>query len=289
MTRPPWFKEFASKFRSDAIVRKMSLSDVGVRTHLRAASWDCDEPGTLPADNREIGKITGIDPRIIRRFRTKYPELYSESDGKLHDLELVEQARKYREISEERSKAGKSGGKKRQAIAKQMPPEEEVEAELEGDGCSLMQFPQDQPESKLQERTPPPFESKTAIRKALRGMNFNEAGDPIRAHLEAGIFRTEIGEAYYDATQAGMSPEDCVREAVSVGALTLMMNRGLELQYLNEEELAISAWEQIRPSVAALCLVQDFETRTLHVIAVVTRVLTGIALEHVAASADRLG
>jgi hypothetical protein len=148
----------------------------------------------------------------------------------------------------------------------------------EGEG-SLMQFSQDQSASKPQELIQTPFPTKKAIKETAEYINANVADGPPRAHLEKGLFRTEIGKAYSDATQAGMSPQDCVREAISAGAVTLLMNRGAELQDLGRERLEGSVWERIRPNVAALCLVRDFETRRLHVIAVVTRCITDVALE----------
>jgi hypothetical protein len=91
----------------------MSLSDVGVQTHLEAASWDSEDPGTLPADEREIGKITGIDPRIIRRFLVKYPEIFRESSGRLRNEKLCQQWEKLRQSKQELSDAGKRGNEKR--------------------------------------------------------------------------------------------------------------------------------------------------------------------------------
>jgi hypothetical protein len=40
-----------------------------------------------------------------------------------------------------------------------------------------------------------------------------------RAHLESGIFRKKIAAAYFDATRAGMKPDECIREAITAGAL----------------------------------------------------------------------
>jgi hypothetical protein len=149
-------------------------------------------------------------------------------------------------------------------------------------GSSLMQFSQDQSASKPQELIHTPLPIKKVIKRTAEHMNPDTHGYWPRAHLEGGIYRAEIGNAYRDVTRAGMSPEACVREALFAGAMTLMDNRGDELQDLDREDLEDRAWERIRPNLAALCLVQNFETRTLHVIAVVTRVLTEIAVEHLA-------
>jgi hypothetical protein len=154
-----------------------------------------------------------------------------------------------------------------------------VEAIRKEGGSSFMQFSQDQSASKPQELIQDPFPIKKAIKKSAELMNIKTAGDPMRAHLEAGIYRKEIGDVYYDAAVNDTPPEECVRDAVSAGARTLMMNRGVELRDLGRESLEHRAWERIRPSVAVLCLVQDFETRRLHVIAVVTRCITDVAFE----------
>jgi hypothetical protein len=261
-------------------VRKMSLSDVGVRAHLRAASWDSDEPGTLPPDPREIGKITGIDPRIIRKFLAKYPGLFSESSGKLYDTELCEQARNYREISEERSKAAKSSHPRKPAIAEQKQTDKEVDREGEGEGCSLMQFPQDQQEAKLQEPVPTRSQVEKAIGKTAKRLDpASNRNEDQRAHLESGIYRKKIGDAYFDATRAGMTPDECVREAITAGALTLAGNRSVELKGLRHEELAEHVWERLRKNLSALHALKSFEIQSGQVVAVVTRNLTDVALE----------
>jgi hypothetical protein len=100
-----------------------------------------------------------------------------------------------------------------------------------------------------------------------------------RAHLEAGIFRNQIRNAYFDAGNAGMSPNDCIREAIDAGALSLVCNRSVELGGLSHWELAAQAWEVIRPNAAALCAVRGSGSRMRHVVAVVTRTLADAALE----------
>ena len=259
-------------------MRKMSLSDVGVRSHLRAASWDSDEPGTLPSDPREIGKITGIDPRIIRKFLAKYPGLYSESTGKLYDTELCEQARNYREISKERSKAARSSHPRNPAIAGQKQTDTEVDRE--GEGCSLMQFPQDQQNAKLQEPGTTSSLFKKEFRKTVKRLDpASNRNEDQRAHLESGIYRKKVEDAYFDATRAGMTPDECVREAITAGALTLAGNRSIELKGLRHEELAEHVWERLRKNLSALHTLKSFEIQSGQVVAVVTRNLTDVALE----------
>jgi hypothetical protein len=104
-----------------------------------------------------------------------------------------------------------------------------------------------------------------------------------RAHLQAGIFRKKIGAAYFDASQAGMNPSACLREAITEGALTLLYNRSVELRGLSHHELVTTVWEQIRPNAAVLCGVRGRDggrdALIRHVTAVVTRSLADAALE----------
>jgi hypothetical protein len=100
-----------------------------------------------------------------------------------------------------------------------------------------------------------------------------------RAHLEAGIFRRKISAAFFDACLAGLPPAECLREAIAEGALTLLANRSVELSGLRHEQLAREVWEQLRPGAATLLAVQPSGARSRQVVAVVTRCLTGAALE----------
>jgi hypothetical protein len=100
-----------------------------------------------------------------------------------------------------------------------------------------------------------------------------------RAHLAAGIFRNKIRNAYFDAGDAAMSPNECIREAIYAGALSLVCNRSVELRGLSHQELAAQAWEVIRPNAATLWAVRSSGSRTRHVVAVVTRSLADAALE----------
>jgi|SRR5882672_2173407 len=99
-----------------------------------------------------------------------------------------------------------------------------------------------------------------------------------RMHLANGIYRKKIDAAYFDATRARMKPEECVREAIAAGALTLLGNRSAELRGLTREALAAEVWNRIRHAVATLHQM-DFETRRKHVVGVVTRCLADAAFE----------
>jgi len=150
---------------------------------------------------------------------------------------------------------------------------------LEG-GCSLLQFSQDQQRTKLQEPVPTLSRSEKAIgntAKPIRASFATHGGQ--RPHLEAGIYRKKIEAAYFDATRAGMKPDECLQEAIYAGALSLVGNRSVELTGLDHTTLAAGAWDRIRSGVAVLHAMKNFEPRSKQVVAVVTRCLTAIALE----------
>ena len=159
------------------------------------------------------------------------------------------------------------------------PVTRRVEGKEEG-GAPLMQFSQDQQDPKLQEQVPISRQVKKTIRKISEQMHTSAATNGgQRARLEAGIHRKEIGQAYFDATNANMEPDECIRQAILAGALSLVTNRSVELRGLGHEDLARNVWERIRKNIQALHDVTNFETRSQHIVAVVTNYLTNLAME----------
>lgn len=143
-----------------------------------------------------------------------------------------------------------------------------------------MQFPQDHASAKRQEPVPMRSQIDRAIRKTADQMKPSSAASGgQRTHLEAGIFRQKIEAAYFDATRAKMKPDECIREAIDAGAFSLVTNRSVELRGLDHKDLARNVWEQIRNSVAALNAVTDFDTRSRHVVAVITPRLANFAMD----------
>jgi hypothetical protein len=151
------------------------------------------------------------------------------------------------------------------------PVTQRVEELREG-VCSLMQSSQDQ--QKQQEPVPFSFQIKNAIGKAAKLVGAC-ANDDQRKHLEDGIFRKKIDAAYFDANRARMKPNDCVREALKAGVVSLMSNRSVELRGLRDKDLEANAWERLRPGLDALREVKD----SRHVIHAVTNCLTSVAFE----------
>jgi hypothetical protein len=143
-----------------------------------------------------------------------------------------------------------------------------------------VQLSQDQQNPKLQEPVPTPSSIEKAIGKTAElikppaGTNGRQ-----RAHLEAGIYRKEIEDAYFDASSANKKPDECIHEAISAGARSLLANRSVELRGLAHKDLARDVWARIRTGVAALHEIKDFERRVKHLVPVVTRCLTDGALE----------
>jgi len=72
-----------------------------------------------------------------------------------------------------------------------------------------------------------------------------------------------------------MKPNDCVREALKAGVVSLMSNRSVELRGLRDKDLEANAWERLRPGLDALREVKD----SRHVIHAVTNCLTSVAFE----------
>lgn len=159
------------------------------------------------------------------------------------------------------------------------PVTQRFEGKEEG-GASLMQSPQDHANPERQERVSTRSQIEKRIGKIADKTKPSSAPDGgQRKHLEEGIHRKKIGDAYFDATKAGRTPDDCIREAILAGALALAGNRSVELSGLDHKDLARKAWERIRKSVAALHGVQNFDTRRKHLVAVVTHCLTDLAMD----------
>jgi uncharacterized protein YdaU (DUF1376 family) len=284
MNPPPAFQVYAKDFRSDPVVRRMTLAEIGLLLVLWTASWESESQGTLPADPWLISKITGRDVRNIRKFLAKFPEIYSESAGKLHIKKLCQQSEELQQRRQNQSAAAEATNRKRwpkppnsDSVNGRSPPASASPSA--NSRCSLMRFSQDHDRSEEQEGVPSISKLNAAFKKAGIRMDMQATKDPQRTHLEVGIYRKKVGGAYFDATNAAMGPDECIQEALREGARSMLGNRGAELPGLNEGELASRAWERIRMSVAALQAIQNFETRRQHVVAVCTRVVTDLAYE----------
>ena len=59
----------------------------------------------------------------------------------------------------------------------------------------------------------------------------------------------------------------------------MLNNRGAELGGLSEEDFVSAAWKRILGGVESLVAISDFETRRMHLVPVITRILTDVACE----------
>jgi uncharacterized protein YdaU (DUF1376 family) len=294
MNKPPAFQHYAKDYLARTM--GMSLRHRGIEVSVQSAMWVSDDPGALPLPLDRAARSAGIDPRSLRDFVATWPDRFIESEGKLVDPILRAQWRQMEQRRQAQSDAAhRTNEKLHGKRAGSEPLSDSVSGTLTvrsapafapafassitEQGCSLMGF-QEQERPKRQEPGPTRSQIQKAIGKTAKRIDpaSNRNEDP-RAHLESGIYRRKVGDAYYDATKAGMTPDECVREAITAGALTLAGNRSVELKGLRHEELAEHVWERLRNSIQALHGVEDFDTRSQQVVAVVTRSVTDAAME----------
>lgn len=294
MNNPPAFQHYAK----DHLVRTMgmSLRHRGVEVSVQSAMWVSDDPGSLPLPLDRVARSAGIDPRSLRDFVAMWPDRFIESEGKLVDPILRAQWKEMQQRRQLQSDAAHRTNEKRYGKRPGSDPVSDTVSDTLSDrsapafapasasatteqGCSLMRF-QEQEHSKRQEPGPTRSQVQKAIGRTAKRIDpaSNRNEDP-RAHLESGIYRKRVGDAYFDATMAGMTPDECVRDAITAGALTLAGNRSVELKGLRHEELAEHVWERLRNNIQALHGVEDFDTRSQQVVAVVTRSVTDAAME----------
>lgn len=103
--KPPAFQFYAKDWRSSATVRSMDDHQKAVYIDMIAASWDSEEPGTLPLPLVTCAKVCGRNVRSLRSFLRKFPQTFVKVSGKLVNEKLHDQWLKYKEISEKRSDA----------------------------------------------------------------------------------------------------------------------------------------------------------------------------------------
>jgi hypothetical protein len=284
MNKPPAFQFYAKDWLSSSTVRAMSMRHRGVYITVLAAMWDSDEPGTLPLPLEVAARSAGLDPRSLRDFVSKSPRCLIEVDGKLVNEKLREQWEKLMQFKQTQADAARRTNEKlgrKPSVSDSVSERSALAFAFASakEGASLMQLSQDHAGTKRQEPVPMRSQIDKAIGKIADKMKPSSATSGQRAHLEAGIFRKKIEAAYFDATRAKMKPDDCIREAIEAGALSLVTNRSVELRGLDRKDLSGNAWERIRNGIAALHEIKSFDQRSKHVVAVVTHCLTSIAME----------
>jgi hypothetical protein len=295
----PWYKRFVGEILSDFSYQALNDSERGQLSHLEMVCWRL---GWIPADLEKLSRppyCTGpVSPRVIANFSK------AKGGKKLIHKGLEKQRAEYSEKCRKNAENGKNGrrGKKTQEVSEnrsisereavgsswdsQKKPEGNRKEEKRKEERSLAHEVISRP-SAVEKAGASPTRSqiRKALGKTLRHLDSSPNGDQ-RKHLEEGIYRKKIGAAYFDATREGMKPDECIRQSVLAGALTLMGNRSVELKGLADKELVAQVWERIRPGISTLHEVQDFETRRKHVVSVVTRCLTDVAFEFWKRQAD---
>jgi hypothetical protein len=250
-----------------------------------AAMWDSDEPGTLSLPIEIAARSAGLDPRSLRDFMAKSPRCFVEVAGKLVNIKLRAQWQEMQQRHQAQSDAGKRGNEIRWSKPsggesggdRSAPASASASAE---EGCTLLQLSQYQRQPRLQEPVTIRSQTEKAIGKTAEPIKPSASTNGgRRARMEAGIYRKKIEAAYFDATRAEMKPDECIREAIYAGALSLTVNRSVELRGLDHKDLSRNAWERIRKSVAPLHQIASFELRSKHLVAIVTHCLTSVALE----------
>jgi uncharacterized protein YdaU (DUF1376 family) len=78
----------------------MSMHHRGIYIQLLAASWDQDEPGTLPLPIEIAARSARLDPRSLRDFMAKSPRCFVEVGSKLVNRKLQKQWKDFQEYQE---------------------------------------------------------------------------------------------------------------------------------------------------------------------------------------------
>lgn len=103
--KPPAFQFYAKDWNSSPQINLMSMHHRGVYITMLAASWDSEEPGTLPLPIEIAAKLCRSDPRSLRDFVAKWPRCWVEVGSKLVNHKLRENWLNYRKISDIKRKA----------------------------------------------------------------------------------------------------------------------------------------------------------------------------------------
>jgi uncharacterized protein YdaU (DUF1376 family) len=104
---------YATDWRSDRIVRRMSREQRGDYMDLQAASWLSEEPGTLPLPYELAAKECGMSTRTCRKFVESFPEVCLLDGDSIVFPRLREYWHELQERRENQSLAGQRGNEKR--------------------------------------------------------------------------------------------------------------------------------------------------------------------------------
>lgn len=285
MNKPPAFQFYAKDWRSSSTVRSMTREQRGDFIDMLAASWDQEEPGTLPLPIELSAKICGISARSLRKFVETFPKLWQIDGDRLVNPKLRAQWEELQQLKRKQADAAKKTNEqywKRASVSdsvsdRSAPASASASASAKSLAHAVISRSE---EPETAGASPTRSQIDKAIRRTAKHLDPTVSKDP-RAHLEAGIYRKKIEAAYFDAARAGMKPDECIRECANAAALCILGNRSVELRGLSDKDLAASAWQRMRSGngLEALYLVKDPQARSRQVVAVVTRCVTDLALE----------
>jgi hypothetical protein len=111
--KPPAFQFYPKDWRTSPTVLRMSAKDRGVYIDLLAASWDSEEPGTLPLPVEIAARCAGLDVRLVTNFLHKFETCFLQLNGKLVNEKLHNQWLNLQERQRVLSDAAKQTNEKR--------------------------------------------------------------------------------------------------------------------------------------------------------------------------------
>ena len=104
--------------------------------------------------------------------------------------------------------------------------------------------------------------------------------DEVKLHLGKAIFQGEIDRAYFDCLRGGQTFDEAVRESIRYGALSLLVNRAVELRGVTTEDFASEVWSRLRPSVTGFHRIDDPDQRRRAVVSTVARLLLNVGFAY---------
>lgn len=131
----PWMKFYVRDYLNDLKVKTLSLEEKGLYTDMLFIMWD--NGGFLPADFSILSKILGISEKKFAKIFQKISFFFqkTETDEEVFFTQkrLLEELDKLKEISRERSQAGKKG-----VVAKQVNGQANAQANAQANDKQLL-------------------------------------------------------------------------------------------------------------------------------------------------------
>lgn len=288
MAKLPSFQFYPGDWLKDANLARCSPGARGFYMDVLCTMFDCEERGVLISGGKPwtLSEITSnlrgnrtqnrrfLDELLTKNVLKRRPDSAVFSARMVRDdterKQVNERVKRFRNANETRHETAlkrRSSSSSSSSTSKTLAHAVVVEV----------------PDPQTAGASPSPSEVQKAIGKGAKQLHPNSSkGGGLRAHLEAGIFRKKTEAAYFDATNANMTPGGCIQEALNATALSLCGNRSVELKGLDHGELAIAAWAKISPAAGTLQAVRSFEIRSKQVVAVAVRCVTEAAMEFLA-------